>query len=187
MNIESITNRKDLKKVLQFLEDQGFGYVMGELKFHEKKIDNIISKANTLKIEYDKNKLDREINGSEDYDEIERIAKNFFSKFNPDDKINELINKLSIKEDERCQTPSWNFPDSAEIISWVNFRIKYNLKDEFDGSDYVNYYNFDKKFIKISFFDKFWEFIQLYELIYGEKPKNFADNQYASNSHKYGQ
>ena len=131
--------------------------------------------------------MSKELKDLTDYDTIKKTAEKFFSKFNPDDKIFELINRILIQADDSVITPSDNYPNSNEIISWVEFKNKYNLKDEFGISKSVEYYNFDKKFIKISFYDYFSEFIELYNLIFGEEIKNFADSKYTKDAYKYGQ
>ena len=49
INLDKITTKAELKQVLKFLEEQGFGYI-GEWDLHQKKINDIISKNNTLNI-----------------------------------------------------------------------------------------------------------------------------------------
>ena len=180
MEIESIKTKQELKRILKFLDDQGFGHI-SEYDLHDRKVNNIIYKENKLRVEYNRGKLDEELKGLTNYDDINNVVNNFFSKFNPDDKIFELIKKIYIQEDDRCQTPSYSYPSANDIIAWVTFKTKYNLKDEFNGSQYISYYNLDKNTIKITFYDRKSEISQLYELIFGEECKEF------SISKKYGE
>lgn len=167
----SIKNQADLKQILKFLDDQGFGYI-GEWDLHQKKVDHIINKNNTFHITVDP-KLKSTMKDLVDYDEIDKEVKNYFSKFNVDDKIFEFIKMFSLVEDDECATP-WNNPEVKDIVTWVNFKKKYNLKDEFGSHNMVRFYNLDKNYLKINFGQyKSYGFKQFYKLIFGEECKEF--------------
>lgn len=174
--IPEIKSSKDLDKIFDALYDQGFGYVQNQDSFHKAKIDKIIHKNNKLKIDipssfyYDTYKI-------KNYSEAEASVINHVSKFNPSDKINELIkNKFPLKYDDRCEIPEYNETKVNKVIDWFNFKAKYRLNDK-DLKKYVqtkNYlkvdiYDLDKKFIKISFGNDISDFETLYELIFNEK------------------
>lgn len=160
-----IKTKQELEKILDDLSEQGFGY-FNRYDAHQRKIEKIINVNNKLNVSVDsefKNNLQR----VDDYVQAEKIAKEHFSKFKPDDKINELLKKFSIQYDDSAGIPS-NYADANEIIRWVEFRTKYNLKDEFDKGYNVQYYNLDKSFLKIYYNDNQYDFSTLYGLIYGK-------------------
>ena len=172
LNLDKIKNEEDLKKVLKFLEDQGFGYQSAYWELHNKKIDNIVSKANTLNIKYDSSLKER-LYKLKDYDEVSEEAKNFFTKFTPDDKINEFINEFYLSTDETVRTP-YSRPDAKDIIAWTDFRNKFNLQNDFGVDNHIEYYNLDKNYLKINFGSyKEWEFKRLYKLIFNEECVEF--------------
>lgn len=173
--MEPIKTHSDLKKLLKFLDEQGFGY-HSEWEFHQKKINHIISKNNTLGVKYDE-KIKDKLYKLEDYDEIDKEAKKYFSNFSVDDKIFEYIKTFRIIADDSCSTP-WKSPSDSDIIAWVDFKKKYNLKDEFGVSKTVNIYNLDKNFLKINFPQyKTYEFEALYNYIFNEKCADFSDTK----------
>ena len=171
--MEPIKTKKQLDEILQMLNDQGFGY-FSNYEQHKKKVDHIINKANRLGIKYN-DKLKSELEKMSDYAEIEKKANEYFSKFSPDDKIFELLNKFYIQTDDSGKVP-YGRPDNRDIVDWVNFKNKYELKDEYIGN--FDVYNFDKSFIKIRFPEySNWEFENLYELVFGEKCGKFEEKK----------
>ena len=172
-----IKNKTDLKNIVDFLYENGFGYLR-DYELHNSKIDSIINKANTLGIKYEPEKLKSSFKHLENYSDIEKEAKQFFSKFNVDDKINEYIDIFYIQSDASYRTPS-NRPDTKEVIEWVEFKKKYNLKDEFGASRYVSYYNLDKNYFKIKFGEyESHKFENLYKLIFNENCTEFSQKKY---------
>jgi len=170
-----IKNREQLKMVIDGLSDQGFGYYVGDWKAHEYKVSNLINKNNTLGIEEDKfkSKLNELVSNMTDYDEIDKTIKNFFQKFKPDDKIKELINHYYLKPDASCRKPS-SSPSKKEIIDWVKFKRKYNIKGEPDFDWSADVYNLDKNFVKVNDYDSNFDFEKLYRLLYNEEPNDFS-------------
>lgn len=165
--MEPIKTHSDLKKLIKYLDEQGFGY-LSDWELHQKKINHIFSEHNKLGITYDKSVLEK-LYKLEDYEEVEKEAKNYFSKFNVDDKIKEYIRIFSIIEDDSCQTP-WIEPSMKDVITWVAFKKKYNLKDEFGKSKNIYYYNLDKNYLKIRFPQySSYDFKKLYEKIFDEQ------------------
>ena len=183
INLDRIKNTEDLKKVLKFLDDEGFGSSTREWELHQKKVNDIIFKSNTLNIKYDNN-LNSTLYKLTDYDEIESQAKQFFSKFNPSDKIFELLNTFYLDEDDKCSTPS-SRPDNKDIINWVRFKKLYGLTDEYGVMKRIEYYNLDKNMLKIRFSDEAYEFKKLYKLIFDEECLDFKSSKYGEN--KYGE
>lgn len=169
---QTVNSEAELKYILDFLEKQGFGYFR-EWDHHQKKIEKIIRESNTLNVKYNSD-FDREMMRLNDYIIVKQKSIEFFSKFNPIDKINELMTKFYIIEDDSCRPPSYSYPSNNDVIKWVQFRLKYNLKDEFEPSDYVKYYNLDKKILKIHY-GEHNEFTQLYRLLYNEECKDFPN------------
>lgn len=173
--MEAIKTQSDLKKILKFLDEQGFGFI-SEWELHQKKINSIISKNNTLGVNYDE-KLKSTLYKLDDYDEVNKEAKKFFSNFSVDDKIFEYIRLFRVSPDDSCSTP-WKRPSDSDIIAWTNFKKKYNLKDEFGKSKTINIYNLDKKYLKINFPQyKDYEFKAFYKHIFGEECNNFNDSK----------
>ena len=173
--MEPIKTIDDLKQLIKFLDEQGFGY-LSEHDLHNKKVDHIISKNNILGVKYD-DKFKGNLYKLNNYEEMDKEAKIYFSKFSTDDKIYELINIFYLSDDEGCRVPSY-WSDNKEIIEWVNFKNKYRLKEEFGPkSNFVNVYNLDKNYIKI-YFKNYgdWDFKKMYKLIFGEECKDFGKN-----------
>lgn len=172
-----IRTREQLKMILDGLYNQGFGYYVGDYKAHDVKVEKLINSNNTLNM--DENKYGHElkdiVRNMTNYVEIDRTIKKYFKKFKPDDKIKELINKFHLKEEFSISSPSNWSPNKSDIIDWVNFKKKYNLK----GEPHVNkVYNLDKNFIKLVFWgehrENHFKFTQLYKLIYGENPNEWS-------------
>lgn len=180
LNIDKIRNTADLKEVLKFLDEQGFGY-QSDWELHQKKVDHIINKANKHGIKYDTN-IKEKLNRLKDYDEIEKIVNEYFSKFGSDDRIMELLNEFYLSSDEEVRSPSAS-PDAKDIIAWSAFKKKYNLTDKIVGKGsgvYFRFYNLDKNYLKFNFGNyKAWEFKLLYKLIFGEDPKEFNERKVA--------
>jgi hypothetical protein len=170
-----IKSQSDLKQLLKFLDEQGFGY-FSDWQLHQKKIENLISKNNTLNITYEKD-LSSKFSKLDDYDNIDQEIKKYFSKFNVSDKIDEFTKTFSLQGDDGCQTP-YASPDSKSVIAWIEFRDKYNLKDEFGVGNQLEYYNLDKNYLKIRFPDyKGWEFKSFYKTIFNEDCKEFEEKE----------
>jgi hypothetical protein len=174
LNLDKIRTKEELQKVLKFLEEQGFGY-QSDYELHQKKIQSILSKSNTLNINYD-DKFKDELTKFKNYEEAEKEANKFFSKFGVDDKIFELLNTFYIVSDDECRTP-YSSPDSKNIIEWFEFKTKFNLKDELFGTgELIEFYNLDKNYIKIRYGQyKDWDFKRLYKLIFDEDPNEFGN------------
>lgn len=178
--MDDIKTYEDLKKVLNSLEQQGFGSFYADV-FHRKKVDKIINNENKLNIDYEKqNKnLKSSLYDLTNYEEIKKQAANFFSKYSPDDKILEIVQSFFPKPDVEIESPGRS-DSNKDVIEWVKFRIKYNLKDneKYISSKYLNLYNLDKNIIKIHFrqYDV-WEFRQLYKLLFNEECKDFNSDK----------
>lgn len=172
-----IKSEKDLQQVLDYLKDQGF-YIHNSWDLHRHKVDKIYNDANTLGIDYPSSIKD--YYNEKNYEELEKKAKEYFSKFGVDDKINEFINKFYIQEDERIHSPSFTYPDKKEIINWIKFKNKYNIKDsDFRYSSYIHVYNLDKPYLKITFSERNgWEFKRFYKLLFNEECNEFSDSNY---------
>jgi len=175
--MEPIRTRKQLEELIKFLDDQGFGY-LSEYDLHQKKINSIISRNNTLNVDAEKNHKFREkLMSMKDYDEANKEAKEYFSKFSADDKILELLNIFWIQSDDSGRVP-YSRSDNKEIVNWVNFKVKYGLKDEYQKSSQFTVYNFDKSFIKVRFPEYgSWNFKNLYELIFNERCDEFEERK----------
>jgi len=165
-NAPIIKTKEELDALFDALKDQGFGYFY-TYEAHQKKIDKIIYSSNKLNVSVD-SKFKENLLRVNDYVQAEKDAQSHFSKFKPDDKINELLKKFSLQSDELGKIPT-HYASTQEIIAWVDFRTKYNLKDVFDKGSNVDYYNLDKNFLKIYYGDNGYDFKTLYSLIY-EKP-----------------
>lgn len=173
-----IKTEKDLIKVLEYLDKQGFYIGKSYWELHDRKIENIFNSANTLGIKFDEEEL-RKLKRIKDYDEAKKVAEYYFSKFNSKDKIIELLNNFSIEPEASAFVVSTNSPNVNDVMSWVNFRLKYNLKDIFpydSNVSKVEYVNLDKNFIKINYRTSYRrEFEELYSLIYNEKTNEISN------------
>lgn len=178
IDFKNIKDKFELKTILDSLYEQGFGH-NSDYEFHNNKVNRLISKANKFNVDYSHfygvNKIPDFFKLS-NYDEIKTQADNYFSKFSPDDKINELLDTFYLQESDSCRTP-WRNPNNiSEIINWVNFRNKYNINDDFGSSEYISYYNIDKNIIKIRFPDsKGYVFDTLYKYVFDEEPNKYDD------------
>lgn len=187
MELNEIKNKEDLKKVLNFLDEQGFDprgvQYVSVTNLHDKRVEDIFNKANKYNVDLsqeDKNMLYR-LKSKDNYSDIKIESENYFSKYNPDDKINEVINWFFIRSDDSSEVPSFNNTSAKAIVDWVKFRNKYNLIDEFNQYSRVKFYNFDKPMIKIGFNDrKSWEFDKMYKLIYGEEVIKYKNSDTTS-------
>jgi len=171
--IPIIKSSNDLNKIFDAIYEQGFGYVQNQDNFHKSKIEKIIQKYNVLKIDVPSS-FYAESYKIKNYAEAEKEISAHFSKFNPDDKINEFIkNKFSIKYDDRCKPPEDRGDNLSTVVEWFKFKTKYNLidKDYKLGDKYyinVDIYNLDKKSLKIHFGDNN-DFKSLYKLIFNKE------------------
>lgn len=167
----TIKTKADLDQLLKFLDREGFGY-MSSWDFHNKKVNHIISNANKLDVKYE-NKFKEKLQSLTDYEEMEKLSNEYFSKFSNKDKIFELFNNFYLQEDDLGKVPSMS-PDTNDVINWYKFRKKYNLLDDFKSWTNIYVYNFDKSFIKFRFSDySSYEFKRLYKLILGEECGDF--------------
>lgn len=175
-----IKTREQLNMVLKGLDDQGFLSYASDWKAHDRKIETIIRKNNTLGIDEKKFKgeLTEKVEKLTNYSEIEKIVSSYFTKFKPDDKINELLDNFYLSPDVVVRQPSTSYPDRNEIIAWVKFKRKYGIKGEPNFNWNVSLYNLDKNFVKVNISSDYWvtegRFTELYELIYGEVPKGWS-------------
>lgn len=165
--LNKIKSYDELKELFDLIQDQGFSY-LDAYKAHNSKVSHIINKNNTLNIKVDDN-FQRELYDLNSYEEIDKKAKEYFSKFSSVDKINELLNSFNLKSDGNGRAPS-NWSEPGEIIKWIKFRKKYNLKDEYKPWAHVFYYNLDKNILKIKFPEHGnYDFRALYQLVFNEK------------------
>jgi len=182
--LSEIKNKDDLKKILKFLDNQGFGITSvqhpDDYTLNNYKINKIIDNANILNIKINnRNNLFSELSKLNNYSDMVTTANNYFSKFNSKDKIKEFIDIFYIQEDEYCKVPSHTYPGKKEIIEWFNFKTKYDLNDDYN--DNVYYYNLDKNFLKIKFGDNKYEFEKFYKLLYNEESSEFEHSKYGKN------
>jgi hypothetical protein len=179
MNIDKIRTEEDLALILKFLEDQGFGYIQ-KSKLIDSKVDKIIRDANKLNIKNVNSDLEYKIKYLRNFDEMEKIAKEYFSKYDTNYKLKELLTKFYIQPNESAKTPWSDSSTIKDIISWVKFKTKHNITaDEHKLGSYktVEYFNLDKPSIKIRFNDDdSQDFNTLYKLIYNEDcDKNYQE------------
>jgi len=169
-----IKNEKELKEYISVLYDEGFGYI-NEYEFHNKKIDHIIRKENKLNIELKGSELKDLIKNEKDYEKIHTICRNYFSKFNSDDKIFELANRFSLIENDSVSAP-YSSPSFSEIKKYVDFREKYGCP-ELHPVTRIYYYDLDKNILKLRFGEYFdrYKFETLYELVYNKKALEFSN------------
>lgn len=172
--MKKIKTYKELEQIVDDIQKQGFGYI-NTYDLHNSKISNIKSNANILNVKFSDHDYNNDINTSttgDDYDTIIKKSKKFFSKFKPDDKIFEIISKISIVPDKVVKTP-YEQSKRKDVIEWIKFIKKYNIEDDeekFGRDNRVNYYDLDKSMIKIHYYDnKSDEIKSLYKLIYGKE------------------
>jgi len=176
--VPQINSEKDLDTIFSALYDQGFGYVQNQDRFHKNKIEKLIQKYNTLRVDVPQSFYSDSYK-IKNYSEADNVISSHFSKIKPDDKIFELIKSIfSLKFDDRAKLPQLENDNIIEVIEWFKFKERYNLNDK-DFKSYihtrsytnVDVYNFDKKFIKISFGKDSGQFETFYNLIFNEKCK----------------
>jgi len=179
--LSEIRNKEDLKKILKFIDDQGFNInavkYPSDTSLNDYKINRIIDKANTLSVTIpNKEKLYSELSKLNNYSDMINAANNYFSKFSSKDKIKEFIDTFYVQEDDIGKVASHSYPSTKEIIEWFNFKTKYNLDDNYN--DNVYYYNLDKNILKIRFGDKSNEFQKFYKLLYNEDCNKITSSRY---------
>lgn len=173
--LPEIKTKEDLFKLLKYLQEQGFGY-FSDWEYHYKKVDKIINDANKMSISYDK-KLKEQLSKMSDYDQIKKEVEAYFSKFSSEDKIMELLNDFYLVSDDSVRIP-YSRPDAKDVIEWVKFKKKYNLKDDFIPGGYISYYNLDKNYLKINYGEyKNYYFKQLYKYIFNEEALDWNDKK----------
>lgn len=181
MEISKIQSLKDLDDLSDNIRKQGFGHI-DTYKLHTNKIQSIKTKANKLNID-DRKNIDNLFNNKDLYDDIENKLNDYYSKFNNDDKIKELLNSFYIMSDSTGITPSRNSTKN-EIIEWYDFKTKHNIDLEtelnFGTSTYVSYYDLDKSYLKLNYNKKYYEFNDLYFLLYDKTP--IEELKYSENS-----
>jgi len=171
-----IKSEDDLKKVLSYLDGQGFSNNISYCKLHDRKIDNIINKSNKLSISVD-NKFEESLKKVKNYDEARKLADEHFNKFNPDDKIFELLNHFYLSQTASCRTPS-NRPGNKDISEWVKFKEKFSLKDEFGKMDTITVYDLTQKQIKVNYKQYGdYDFKNLYRLVYKKEAEMFDSDR----------
>lgn len=161
IDYKNIKNQSELKKILDSLYEQGFGYI-NEYTAHNSKVNKIINKSNTYNIEL-KNVTTNKLYSMTDYNDIKIESDKLFSNFGANHKISEIISKFYLRPTLECRYPS-SYPNDEEVISWYNMKLKFNLKDEYESNNYISYYDLDKPTIKIHF-NNVSTFRELYKLI----------------------
>jgi len=173
LKLDKIKNYKDLEKLDDIIGEQGFGYI-DKYKMHERKIYNIISNANKHNINYNEYSIKKLIEDQyhDDYDKIKKIIEKFFTKFNINDKLTELLNSMYMVSNTMSTPSSWE-RDRKDIENWWNFKKKYKITDnkKFGTSEYVSIYDFDKKFLKVHFNNSENIIKQIYKIIFNKDPK----------------
>ena len=183
--LKKIKSRKELEELFNAIQQQGFGHV-SDYKAHDSKIDNLKSKANTLNVDFSEYEINTEYNDKDSYVKIEKDLKKYFSKFKPDDKINELFQRFGMYPDSGAYYPHGRVSEN-EVKKWWAFRKKVGIKEDPEGYFRLGYYNFDKKFIKLYYNESYsYQFSELYELLYGEKVDDNLRNMYTGGWNKYG-
>jgi hypothetical protein len=182
MKIDKIKTYQELEELTKELDNQGFGYISA-WDLHHKKINDIISKSNKLNVDV-KHNFKEEIQKLKDYNEANRMAEEHFSKFNPIDKIFELMNVFYLSTTSSGRVPS-SRPDKNEIITWVSFKQKYGLKDEYNTWTQFDVYDLSKNMLKIHYGDNNnYQFKTFYKLIFNEECSEFANGRW---DNKYGE
>ncbi len=175
-----IRTKEQLSMILNGLSAQGFGSIASDWQAHDYKVYRLISENNVFGVSEQnfKSELIKLVQNMTNYSEIERIIKNYFKKFKPDDKIKELISKFYLKSDMSVRQPSRSRPEKSDIKDWIKLKKKYKIKGEPKFNWTVDVYNLDKSFIKVNFFGYNWEnqtkFSELYEFMFGEKPDEWS-------------
>lgn len=179
--LPKIKSKKQLDEIFDDLYSQGFGYLQS-YKAHDNKINKIISDNNKLNIDYSDHQLKKLIYDIDSYDEINNIINEYFSKFNSDDKIIELLNTFYLVPDSVVTVPDRRWPDRKDIFNWVKFRKKWNIKEEPNVNWNFKLYNLDKSYVKVNDGGRAtYQLDTLYELLYGKKPtRKIDDKDYGS-------
>jgi hypothetical protein len=183
-----IKNKQELKELVDSLEQQKFTpyYEHYEKRvridadyMHTAKVKDMIIKGNIHGIEkYGEYELNKILEKETDYAVIQKKIKEFFSKFNPENKIKELVGSFTFLSVDIGNPPSNWSPSKKDIIEWYQFKKKWNLKDDKIQREKVIIYNFDDKKIRINSYGHVDSFLKLYEYVYGKKPLDIRWNSY---------
>jgi len=177
IDFRHIKNENELKIILNSLRDQGFGS-FDDYKAHNYKIDRMINYANKFNIEQSKYRQYTEnLYNLKDYTEIENKLQSIFSNYSEIDKIKEYLDIFYVSPTIKLKLPDVNtYQQEDNIIQWVKFKTKLNLKDiNFIPGKTINFYDLDKKTIKIRYKENY-EFQRLYELLFNKKCKDYKDD-----------
>jgi len=181
-----IKTKQELDQIVDYLKKQKYvpyqdhdrTIYLDSDYMHKAKIINMIDKANTLELSDIKIKKDdfvRALTRETDYTEIGKKIDNYFSAYNPNDKIYELINKFWLKATDSGTPPSFTNPRKNDIIAWCKFKAKWNLNDSIivNGNP-IKIYNLDSKSIRLYYSeDNLGGIKKLYKLIYNEESLDF--------------
>lgn len=96
MNVNEITTRADLEKFMKQCENAGFRFGSSLSEVVDNKLQSIIWTANTLNVEYDSKKLKQEFfEPSENFNDFAAHTTTYFSQFDNNFKIQEVVNKYA--------------------------------------------------------------------------------------------
>jgi len=177
MKLKKIKSRKELDDLFKQISDQGFGY-LNSYEAHLRKISTIKSDANKLNVS-DRGTNDL-IDDNDSYLNISKKLNKHFSRFSNDDKILEYLNKFFMISDN-ISYPSGG--STKKIIKeWIIFKRKYKIPKDPDNPSYnIQFYDFDKSFIKIHDYSYSWyDFNHLYKLLYNKEPNIDIGNKPSS-------
>ena len=124
MQFAEIKSLKDLEIILNEASKSGFNLNLQSWRIHDSKLDNIITKVNTLNLNCDYDKLRKLYKDS--YAQFEADVQKHFSQFGLADKLKELSRHLNIDS----KHPANNYWEAIDLS--VNpTKIKFRCADSF--------------------------------------------------------
>jgi len=156
--MKTVKSKSELKAIFMSLDSQGFGYYYRDAEqMIERKVNKIIQNANIhgLKIDgYDfTKKLD--LGKLDKFADIEKAVKKYFSKFNANDKMNEVLNRIYCRDCKEFR-PWKTDPENKQIEfnkAFKEFKLTWKQAIEKDENFY-SIYDLSKSFVKINYSDK---------------------------------
>jgi hypothetical protein len=179
--MDKIKTTDELNKIIDELSEQGFsGINRYELELRKK--EDIIRKANTHNIsKYSNDELKNDFNRTKSFEEMENIAKEYFSKFSSKNKLNEYLDMFDIIENDQGQKPSkYDYEKGTDrsIKKWEDFKNKWGIPDIGDYNARVYIYDLNKNYIKVRFPNlSSWDFKQLYNMVFNEEAVLFNERE----------
>lgn len=169
-------SKTDIKNLCKELERRGFTCFSMEDKMISSKLDVMVRHGNVIGLNVDTGDIIRKfnLNKIDSFTEIKQVIDTYFSQFTVEDKITELLGKVSLVSHEG-RVPSKHYPSPFEIQKYKDLQKKWGFTEpplDADGvpAQYFRIYDLrpGKKILKVCSSSKY-NIAQLLEKLYADK------------------